>query len=144
VVAFNTASIPVPGLCEIDKIALNYREMVIRRANEAYLGEDEDELELTIGDMLLDYDEQFVNVIVKWADGSYSFHPHTNNTIHGVFWRIDHALAFPIQADVKIALMPDMVKEEAADCGEFFDTAPGDQTEQFMESVDFFAGVNPA
>jgi len=132
--------IPVPGLCETDKIAFDYRQMATKIAIDTD-DEGDDDLEATIAEILDEYDEWLVNVIVKWPDGSYSFHPHTENTIHGIFWAVDSGVAFPIGAEVKIGLMPDMHKEAANDHGIFFDTDMA--KEGFIESIAFFAGDVP-
>ena len=139
--------IPASGLLATDKIAFDYRQMAEMIAVDIHNGDpdSDDEIEETIAGILDDYDECYVNVIVRWEDGTFSFHPHTSNTIHGVFWAIDHGLAFPIGAEVKIALMPDMDKDIAEDHGVFFDTdMKNDKGEDgFMESVAFFAGDVP-
>ncbi len=135
--------IPVEGLSATDKVAFDYRQMAEGIAADIHMGDpdDDDEIEATIVEILDDYDEYYVNVVVRWEDGSFSFHPHTRNTTHGVFWAIDHGLAFPIGAEVKIALMPDMTKEVANDHGVFFDTDM--EKDGFMESIAFFAGDVP-
>lgn len=64
--------------------------------------------------------EAFIDVVVKWNNGTFTFHPDSPNNLHDLFWHIDDEVDFPVLAE--IAAVPRYLAESECDPCRCLDT----------------------
>jgi len=66
------------------------------------------------------FSEDSIDVVVKWNNGTFTFHPDSPNNVHDLFWHIDDHVDFPVLAE--IAAVPIYLAETGFDPGRCLDT----------------------
>ena len=66
------------------------------------------------------YSEDCIDVVVKWKNGTFTFHPDSPNNVHDLFWHIDDYVDFPVLAE--IAAVPIELTEGYFSCERCLDT----------------------
>jgi hypothetical protein len=84
------------------------------------------------------YSEDYIDVVVKWNNGTFTFHPDSPNNVHDLFWHIDDHVDFPVLAE--IAAVPIYLAEGDCDPCRCLDT----EHLKFVSGRVFFSWREPA
>ena len=87
----------------------------VLQLNECTCGGDFDEFCYCGG-----YSEDSIDVVVRWNNGTFTFHPNSPNNVHDLFEHIDDQIDFPVLAE--IAAVPIYLAEGDFDPGRCVDT----------------------